>query len=278
MTKSINKKIKGYYDDAQILYNLFWSVKGMHYGFWNKKTKKLSDAIENTNRFASKLLNLQKNDYVLDVGCGVGGSSFFMAKEFGVKVRGITLSSKQVNQAGKTARKLHLDNLVSFEVMDFNKTKFKDKTFTKIFSIEGVCYAYNKLDFLKEAYRLLRPSGKIVIVDGFLAKRNLSREECEVYNKCLLGWKVPSLSHQDDFLNDLRKAGFKNINFYDKTNEVIPSSRRMVVYGYLAFPISFVLSKLKLISKNLHEHIIAMINQRKTFHNFAVYGVFTAEK
>jgi len=277
MTNLVNKKIEEYCDDTQILYNILWS-KANHYGFWDKGTKKLSDAIENTNRFVSELLDLQENDYVLDAGCGVGGSSFFMAENFGVKILGISLSSKQIKQARKDAKKSHLGNSVSFEIMDFNNTKFKDETFTKIFSIESACYARNKLDFLREAYRLLTRGGKIVIVDGFLIKKNLSEKEKEIYDKWKLGWKVDNLSLKDDFLNDLRKLGFTNIKFYDKTEEVMPSSRRMALYGYLFFPVTFILSKLKLISKNIYGHTVACINQKKTLQNFTIYGVFYAEK
>ena len=277
MTSRANKKIEEYYDDTQILYNIFWS-KALHYGFWDKGTRKLSDAVENTNRFVSELLDLQKNDYVLDAGCGVGRSSFFMAENSGAKIMGITLSSKQIKQAREDAKKLHLGKLVSFEKMDFNNTRFKDGSFTKIFSLEGTCYARNKLDFLREAHRLLTKGGKISIVDGFLTKKSLSEKEREIYDKCLLGWKGDNLPLKDDFLSDLEKVGLKNIRFYDKTHEVLPSSRRMAFYGYLFFPFTLILGKLKLISKNIHEHTVACINQRKTFHSFTVYGVFYAEK
>jgi len=277
MTNRVNKKIEEYYDDTQILFNLLWS-KAHHYGFWDRGTKKLSEAVENTNRFVSELLDLQENDHVLDAGCGVGGSSFFMAENFGVKIIGITSSSKQIKQARKDAKKLHLGSSVSFEIMDFTNTKFKDETFTKIFSIESACHACNKLAFLREAYRLLTTGGKIVIVDGFLIKKSLSEKEKEIYDKCLLGWKGDNLSLKDDFLNDLGRVGFKNIIFYDKTDEVMPSSRRMAYYGYLFFPVTFVLSKLRLISKNIYEHTVACINQKKTFYNFTIYGVFCAEK
>jgi len=223
-------------------------------------------------------LDLQENDYVLDAGCGAGGSSFFMAKSFGVKITGITLSSKQIRQARTDAKKLHLTSSVNFERMDFNNTKFKDETFTKIFSIESACHACNKLEFLREAYRLFKKEGKLVVVDGFLSKKNLSEREKKIYYKCLLGWKIDNLSLKDDFLNDLGKASFKIIRFYDKTHEVMPSSARMALHGYLLFPFTLVLSRLKLISKNIHEHAVACINQKKTFYNFTIYGAFYAEK
>ncbi len=86
MSEKVNKKTKEYYEDAQILHNLFWSKKNMHYGFWDQETRKLFDALENTNKFVSQMLDLQKNDYVLDAGCRVGGTCVYMAENFGVKV------------------------------------------------------------------------------------------------------------------------------------------------------------------------------------------------
>lgn len=277
MVKRVRNKVEGYFDDTQILYNILWS-KALHYGFWDEGTRSLPEAVENTDRFVSRLLALQKNDYVLDAGCGVGGSCFFMAKNFGNKVIGITVSSKQARQARREAEKLGLSDRAKFEVMDFNHTTFNDATFSKIFSIEAVCHACCKLDFLREAYRLLTPGGKIVIVDGFLQKRNLSDKEKKIYEKCLRGFKVPNLSHRDDFYNDLNEVGFKNISFYDKTEEVMPSSRRIALYGYFSLPVAFIMSKTGVMSWNVYDHTIACINQRKTFHNFTIYGVFCAEK
>ena len=202
-----------------------------------------------------------------------------MAEKFKAKITGITLSAKQLEQAKRKAAKKKLDKLVNFEKMDFNKTAFQNETFTKIFGLESICYAYDKLDFLKEAHRILKVGGKIVVADGFLSKRQLTEEEEDIiYKKCLLGWKVDNLSHQNDFFNYLRTAGFKNIKFYDKKKCALPTSEIIAYRGYLLFPLSYILSKFKVISKNIHENSVAFINQKKAFNSFTIYGVFEAEK
>ncbi len=89
---------------------------------------------------------------------------------------------------------------------------------------------------------------------------------------------MDNLSHKDNFLDDLKEARFENIEFFDRTDEVMPSSRRIAYYGHLFFPFTLILSRLKMISKNLHENSICMILQKKTFNRFTLYGVFVAEK
>jgi len=262
------------------LYNLFWSSSSRHCGFWEKNTRSWYEAVRNTDILASKLLDLNKKDYVLDAGCGVGGTAFFMAKNFGARVLGITLSSRQLKQAKRNAKKLRLDDRVSFEKLGFDgmRRRFRKETFTKIFGIESICYSQDKLCFLKEAYRILKPGGKILVEDAFLSKKRLTPKERQIYEKCMIGWNVPDVSHRDDFSSYLKKAGFKNIKFYDKTTQVLPSSRIIALGGYLLFPLTFVLSKMGFISDILHENSVGMINQGKACNKFVVYGVFVAEK
>ena len=95
-----NSAVVDYYSSVQFLYDHVWSTKGMHYGLWYEDTKNRSQAVENTDRFVSQLLEVQRDDCILDAGCGVGESCFFMARRFGAKLTGITISSKQLQQAG----------------------------------------------------------------------------------------------------------------------------------------------------------------------------------
>jgi len=87
--------ISDYYDDTEVHYKMFWKFEetlGLHYAIWDSTTKNLTDAILNTNNYLAELGEVKSTDYILDAGCGVGGSSIYLAKKFGCKVFGVTLS------------------------------------------------------------------------------------------------------------------------------------------------------------------------------------------
>ena len=278
-TRNLNQATKEYYDETQILYTLFWSQDALQYGFWDKNTRNLSEAILNSNEFILNCLNINSRDFVLEAGCGIGGTSIFIAEKTGAKVTGITISDVQLKKAKEKAHKSKASNLLNFSNQDFTKTNFRKETFSKIFGIESICYAHKKIDFLNEAYRIMKFNGKIAIVDAYRTRRKINKKEREIYNKFLKGWTVPNLSLKDDFFNDLKKAGFKNIIFHDKLESIKKSSKKIRRLGIFSYPLILLLSLLKIIPKSMHGNAIACINQKRLFDNgMLTYGVFVAEK
>ena len=82
----------------------------------------------------SGLDTLPKGSRILDVGCGIGGSSRILAKYYGFNVTGITISPAQV----KRARELTPSNLnCNFQVMDALDLKFDDGSFDAVWSVEA---------------------------------------------------------------------------------------------------------------------------------------------
>lgn len=282
-TKITNQDIRRYYNRNQILYDVFYS-KGtgdLHYGFWGKNTKDHPESILNTTRFIAKCLQINQNDKILDAGCGVGGSTIYLAKKYGAEIVGITLSDVQLKMARKKTLKLGLQNKLRFIIQDFTKTSFKDESFSKIFGLESICHSTKKIDFLNEAYRLLKKGGIIAIADGFQIRSSLSKEEDKIYQKWLEGWAVPNLATIDGFHNDLKKAGFKKIRYFDKFNEIGKTRDRIFRIGIFGYPFTWILSKIGFFSKNMHDNTIAMLCQKKVFsdiNNIATYGVFVAKK
>jgi len=269
-----NEDVARYYDKHQIIYTLFWSRTGLHYGFWYEDTKSLAEAILNTNRFVVDVLAIDDKDTVLDAGCGVGGSSIYIAEVTGAKVEGITLSDVQVKIARRRASGSPAADLLKFSKQDFTETIFSENTFSKVFGIESVCHAQRKIDFLNEAYRVMRPGGKIAVVDHFLSKGNLDAREMEIYRKSTEGWAVPNLATTEEFSESLEQAGFKNIAFHDMLDNIRRSSEKLYYRTLLTYPLGFLKLRLRIGRVNF-----SPIYQKALFdRGIATSGFFTAVK
>jgi tocopherol O-methyltransferase len=72
------------------------SALAMHYGFWDKETSNHAEALINMNRALATRAEVRPGDHVLDAGCGIGGSAIWLARDFGVRVVGITLVPSEV--------------------------------------------------------------------------------------------------------------------------------------------------------------------------------------
>ena len=110
----------------------------------------------------SGLDKLPKGSRVLDVGCGIGGSSRILAKYYGFNVTGITISPAQV----KRARQLTpLGINCNFQVMDALDLKFEDGSFDGVWSVEAGAHMKDKAKFADEMLRTLRPGGYLALAD-----------------------------------------------------------------------------------------------------------------
>ena len=101
---------------------------------------------------------------ILDVGCGIGGTSRYLAKKFGpaTSVTGITLSSAQVERATQLAKERNIPN-AQFQVMDALDLKFEDNSFDVVWACESGEHMPDKKRYVEEMARVLKPGGRIVI-------------------------------------------------------------------------------------------------------------------
>lgn len=276
------KKVIDYYNNCQKDYHILWGTGrnfSMHYGFYDKNHKKHKSALLNMNRVLADLAKVKSGDKILDAGCGIGGSSVWLADNFKADVIGINIQEMQVEMAKNIAKQKNLDNIVKFFIRDFTKTGFQDNFFDVVWAIESLCHTDDKKLFVKEAIRILKNGGRLVIADGFLRKKLLSKKELKIKDKFFDGWAVPNLFSIDDFSHYLKDIGFKNIKFFDATKNVMPSSKRLYFASIFAFPFGKLLQWLGVRSRIQTKNIISAYYQYITLKKkIWAYGIFYAEK
>ncbi len=230
-----HQNIIDYYNSTENAYKDSWDLNNslsIHYGYWDEKVKSFSQSLLRMNEVMAEAASVKPTDVILDAGCGIGGSSIFLAEKIGCTVKGISLSERQVSKAKELAKQKGIDDKLSFEVMNYGITNFPDKSFDVVWGCESICYADDKELFIKEAFRLLKPGGRLVVADGFVT--DFKNNEHPLIRNWLDGWLVNYLETPGRFQQMMRDTGFGDVSFRDISKNTAHSSRRLYKYYFLA--------------------------------------------
>ncbi len=162
---------------------------------------------------------------ILDVGCGIGGSSRVLAKDYGLDVTGVTISPQQV----KRAQELTPEGVsAKFLVDDAMSLSFPDESFDVVWSVEAGPHMPDKAIFAKELIRVLKPGGILVVADWNQRddrQNPLNFWEKPVMKQLLDQWSHPAFSSIEGFSELLAETGLVEgeIITADWSKETLPS-------------------------------------------------------
>ncbi len=276
-----HQQIINYYHLTEKHYRVYWNLNdtlAIHYGYWDDKVKTFAQSLNRMTEVMAETAKIKQGETLLDAGCGVGGSSIFLAKTIGCKATGITLSDRQKSLAFENAKKNGVSHLTDFKVMNYCQTEFPDQSFDIVWGCESICYADSKEQFVREAYRLLKPGGRLVMADFMV--QNFENNDNPTIRKWLDGWAVNFLETPDRFKKYMTEAGFSDINFRDITRETMHSTKRL---GRLYYWGKVYLAWCALIGKKMDsfrlQNIMASSHQyQSNKEGLWIYGLFCATK
>ncbi|WP_080888637.1 methyltransferase domain-containing protein [Nitrospira japonica] len=198
-----------------------------HYGSPPHKKdflKAKSDFVHEMARWGG-LDKLPAGTTVLDVGCGIGGSSRILARDYGFAVTGITLSPQQVRRAQElTSPEVN----AHFQVDDALALSFPDASFDVVWSVEAGPHMPDKARFARELLRVLKPGGILVVADWNQRDDRrvpLNFWEKPVMRQLLDQWSHPAFSSIERFSELLEETGLVagEVTTADWTAETLPS-------------------------------------------------------
>ncbi|NQV69309.1 MAG: class I SAM-dependent methyltransferase [Pseudohongiella sp.] len=103
--------------------------------------------------------------HILDVGCGIGGSTRRLAQETGCRVTGIDLSDEYIDTAKRLTQLLKMQERVSFDACSALELPFDDNFFDGVWSLQMNMNVEDKLAWMKETCRVLKPGGRAVLYE-----------------------------------------------------------------------------------------------------------------
>lgn len=208
---------------------LFEAFLGRHMkytcAFFSGAGDSLDDAQETSLRVIARQLGLSGGERVLDVGCGWGSLSLFLAGQLGCQVTAVTPSRVQAGYVRHRAAAAGVASLVRVETGPFQAVALPERSFDAVAMVEVIEHLPEHREPLRKVYRLLRPQGRLFL-SAFCYRSQAAREEFESRPASMhaLGlYGFTAMAPLSELLSELADAGLSIAGLIDTTAHYGPT-------------------------------------------------------
>ncbi|MCA9136846.1 MAG: class I SAM-dependent methyltransferase [Planctomycetales bacterium] len=197
--------IRSHYQLGTIFYRLLWGPH-IHHGLWQADESVYQAQCQLTDTLAT-LADIQTGDRVVDIGCGMGGSSLRLAKMRNCDVTGVTISPVQRHWATMSSRLKGGRKKTRFLTADAEEISFDPQSFDVVWSIECTEHLFDKPAFFRRAAQWLAPGGRIAICVWFEGEDTSRPTHRELVEQVCRRFVCPSLATRMDYAQWLGESG-----------------------------------------------------------------------
>jgi len=206
------EKIVEHYDFASPYYQSLWG-EHIHHGYWIRGDESKETAQIQMIEHLAQLAGMKAGMRVLDIGCGFGGTSVYLAQKYGAHATGITISPVQVQMGKDAAAKAKVD--AKFLLMDAEKMQFAEP-FDLLWSMESISHYHDPGKFFASAAKLLKPGGSFAVTDWF-QKENLGAADRKKYIEPIEKGMMVELRGMNAYSEFLTASGLEVVHREDMT-------------------------------------------------------------
>jgi tocopherol O-methyltransferase len=194
----------------------------IHHGYWEANESVAIAQIQLMERLAEKA-GIPRAASVLDIGCGLGGSAFWLAKQYNCRVTGLTISPVQARMAKKKAKAIGLSDQVQFQVADINLWRPEPASIDVIWIMEGSEHFRDQKGFFERCAFALNPGGILAMCAWLRGDRPFRREEQKLITMIGRAMLSASLNTLEEHKAWIRNAGLNVETAQDITQKVAPT-------------------------------------------------------
>ena len=229
--------VRRYYDHNSERFERFGhGGASIHRAVWAPGVQTREAAIHHLDeRLLAELRPLGGSPRVVDLGCGLGASLLYLAARLPVQAEGITISARQAERAATLIAAAALRGRVRVRQGDYLSLPADIQAMDLAFAIESFVHSPDGPRFFRSAARALRPGGKLILCDDFLASatppaRARHRRWLDQFRH---GWRVGTLISADTAAQLARAEGLELVGSEDVTAQLELRRPRDVAIGLL---------------------------------------------
>jgi len=215
------REIRKHYDRLSIFYRLLWG-EHIHHGYWENGESIKRAQVRLMEKLAEKA-RIPRGATVLDLGCGLGGSVFWLAEQYNCRVTGLTISPVQAQMASRRARTKRLNDRVRFLVEDANAWSPTTEIVDAIWIMESSEHFRNKPNFFERCATALKPGGVLAICAWLRGKRSTDADRMKLVETIGQAMLSASLDTLDQYVDWMVQAGLIVETAEDITANIAPT-------------------------------------------------------